>query len=130
MSDNSNKDKPMRIGEVAKATGISAKIIRYYESAGILPEGKRTPAGYRIYKAEDVLLLILIKRCRDVGFRSHEVDQLVSFWHDPAGASEDVNQLVLRQIKELQARLEEMHALVNTLQTLTESSQNSKSVFE
>lgn len=123
MSENPNKGKAMRIGEVAKATGISAKIIRYYESAGILPEGKRTPAGYRIYEAQDVQLLILIKRARDLGFRPTEVDQLVSFWHDPAGVSEDVKQLVRRQIQELIARIGEMQALVNTLQALTTLSQ-------
>ena len=123
MSENPNKGKTMRIGEVAKATGISAKIIRYYESAGILPEGKRTPAGYRIYEAQDVQLLILIKRARDLGFRPPEVDQLVSFWHDPAGVSEDVKQLVMRQIQELIARIGEMQALVNTLQELTALSQ-------
>lgn len=123
MSKTPPKGKPMRIGEVAKATGISAKIIRYYESAGILPEGKRTPAGYRIYEAQDIQLLILIKRARDLGFRPAEVDQLVSFWHDPVEVNEDVKQLVRRQIQELLARIGEMQALVSTLQSLTVISQ-------
>lgn len=58
----------MNIGDAARLSGVSAKMIRYYEEAGLIPEVARTAAGYRMYSDIDVYKLHFIRRCRELGF--------------------------------------------------------------
>ncbi|MBD8594935.1 Cu(I)-responsive transcriptional regulator [Pseudomonas sp. CFBP 8758] len=110
----------MNIGQAARESGLSAKMIRYYESIGLLAPAVRTDSGYRLYQAADVHTLGFIKRSRDLGFSLEEVARLLTLWQDRKRASADVKQLARRHIDELDRRIGELSSLRNTLEHLVE----------
>lgn len=108
----------MNIGEAAKVSGISAKMIRYYEQTGLIPAPGRTGAGYRFYTSGDVQVLRFVRRARDLGFTMARIAELLALWRDRTRASGDVKRLALDQVAGLRTRITEMEAMVTTLQTL------------
>jgi MerR family copper efflux transcriptional regulator len=113
----------MNIGQAAKNSGLSAKMIRYYESIGLLHAATRTDSGYRLYSANDLHTLAFIKRSRDLGFSLEEVGKLLTLWQDRARASADVKALAHKHIVELNQKIEELAGLRDTLQDLVEHCQ-------
>jgi Cu(I)-responsive transcriptional regulator len=111
----------MNIGEAAKASGVSAKMIRYYEETGLIPPVGRSTAGYRTYTHRDVQLLRFVRRARDLGFAMDRIADLLALWRDRSRASADVKRLALDQVAGLQTRIREMEAMVTTLQTLADA---------
>lgn len=109
----------MNIGEVAQASGVSAKMIRHYESIGLIRESRRTQAGYRQYHARDMHLLRFVRRARDLGFSLAQIRQLLSLWDDPDRASADVKHLAKAHIAELDARIAALSEMRTTLVTLS-----------
>lgn len=105
----------MNIGQAARRSGLSTKMIRYYESIGLLKPATRTDSGYRVYQAEDLHSLAFIKRSRDLGFSLEEVGKLLTLWQDRGRASADVKALALQHIDELNRRIEELVSLRDTL---------------
>ena len=77
----------MNIGEAAKASGVSAKMIRYYESTGLIPAAGRTGSGYRVYSDTEVQMLRFIRRSRDLGFPVEKIDELLALWRDQSRQS-------------------------------------------
>ena len=113
----------MNIGQAAKQTGLSAKMIRYYESIDLLPAAGRSDSGYRQYSQQDLHRLAFIKRSRDLGFSLAEVSQLLALWQDRQRASADVKALATAHIAELEQKINELSSLRDTLKELMDSCQ-------
>ena len=105
----------MNIGQAAKASGVSAKMIRYYESIHLIKASRRTDAGYRIYGDNDVHTLRFIKRARSLGFSLEQIGDLLSLWQDPERASADVKAIAQAHVAELQQRIQELTEMRDTL---------------
>ncbi|MDT8835846.1 Cu(I)-responsive transcriptional regulator [Paraburkholderia fungorum] len=105
----------MNIGQAAKASGVSAKMIRYYESIDLVHARGRTEGGYRVYVAEDVHTLRFIRQARTLGFSIEQIRRLLQLWQDRERASADVKAVASEHIRELEARIEELRAMRETL---------------
>jgi len=108
----------MNIGEASKASGVTAKMIRYYESIDLIKAGKRTDSGYRIYGENDVHTLRFIKRARTLGFSLEQIKDLLSLWQDPGRASADVKAIARAHLEELETRIRELTEMRDTLKHL------------
>jgi Cu(I)-responsive transcriptional regulator len=106
------------IGDAAKATGVSAKMIRHYEEIGLIPAASRTFAGYRLYGEPDLHRLKFIRRARSLGFSIRQIVALLGLWSDPKRASRDVKRLALQHADELEQKIAEMQAMQRTLRDL------------
>ena len=111
-------DSPVNIGAAARASGVSAKMVRHYESLGLLGDITRTDSGYRQYSAADVHTLRFIKRARDLGFSMAEIAELVSLWHDRQRASADVKRIAQAHVNDLEKRIAALQDMRSTLQNL------------
>ncbi|HEY5801879.1 MAG TPA: Cu(I)-responsive transcriptional regulator [Burkholderiaceae bacterium] len=101
----------MNISQAAGATGISAKMIRHYESIGLIGQARRTEAGYRQYSDQDVQTLRFIRRARDLGFSLERIGTLLQLWQDRTRKSADVKQLAARYIAELDGDIAKLQAM-------------------
>ncbi|TCS37072.1 MerR family copper efflux transcriptional regulator [Paucimonas lemoignei] len=108
----------MNIGEAAAATGVSAKMIRYYESIHLLAPSKRTDSNYRTYGDKDLHNLRFIKRARTLGFSLDQIRELLSLWQDSGRASADVKAIAQAHVAELQKRIDELTEMRDTLSHL------------
>jgi MerR family copper efflux transcriptional regulator len=108
----------LNIGEAAKASGVSAKMIRHYESIGLVKEARRTDAGYRLYSGQDVKELQFIHRGRELGFTLDQIGTLLALWRDKGRASKDVRAMAEQHIAELDRKIGEMQAMKRTLEQL------------
>ena len=108
----------MNIGEAAKASGVSAKMVRHYESVGLFPEARRTDAGYRQYGDKEVNTLRFIRRSRDLGFSIEQIRELLALWQNRRRPSRQVKALAEAHIQELDQKLRELEAMKSTLQHL------------
>jgi MerR family transcriptional regulator, copper efflux regulator len=108
----------MNIGEAAKASGVNAKLIRHYESIGIIPKASRTDSGYRTYTETDVNVLSFVRRARGLGFSMKEIKKLVGLWRNKSRASADVKTLALEHVRQMETKIEELEAMVKTLRHL------------
>jgi Cu(I)-responsive transcriptional regulator len=106
------------IGEAARQSGVSAKMVRHYESLGLLPIVGRTEAGYRQYSDKQVHTLRFIKRSRDLGFSMAEIAQLLKLWQNRRRSSADVRRIAAVHIDELEQRMAQMEAMRKSLQHL------------
>jgi MerR family copper efflux transcriptional regulator len=107
----------MNIGAAATASGVSAKMIRYYESIGLVPAAQRSAAGYRVYTGRDVNTLRFIHRARGFGFPLERVRLLVGLWQG-GKPSRDVKQIALQHVADLQRKIAELTAMSAALQEL------------
>ena len=108
----------MNIGQAAAASGVSAKMIRYYESIALIPPGRRSDAGYRIYGDNDLHALRFVKRGRSLGFSLDQIRDLLSLWQNKERASADVKRIATGHVAELNQRIAELTEMRDTLQTL------------
>nr|WP_315395797.1 Cu(I)-responsive transcriptional regulator [uncultured Duganella sp.] len=108
----------MNIGQAASASGVSAKMIRYYESIALIPPGRRSDSGYRIYSDNDLHALRFVKRARTLGFSLDRIRELLSLWQNKERASADVKRIALGHVDELNERIAELTEMRDTLRTL------------
>ncbi|MFU0506341.1 Cu(I)-responsive transcriptional regulator [Pseudaminobacter sp. NGMCC 1.201702] len=108
----------MNIGQAAKASGVSAKMIRYYEQTGLIPAADRTASGYRDYSDTDVHMLRFIRRSRDLGFSVAEIGDLLGLWRDETRQSAEVKRLAQGHIDELERKIADLQDMSHTLQML------------
>ena len=109
---------PVAIGVAAKRAGVSARMVRHYESLGLLPEVARTDSGYRQYTEADVHTLRFIRRSRDLGFSMEEIATLLSLWKDKERASAQVKKVAQAHIASLEERIAAMQAIQRSLESL------------
>ncbi|WKB54010.1 Cu(I)-responsive transcriptional regulator [Eleftheria terrae] len=108
----------LNIGEAAARSGVSAKMVRHYESLGLLPPVHRTEAGYRQYGEREVHTLRFIRRARDLGFSMAEIAELLKLWQNRRRSSADVKRIALSHVADLERRIAEMQAMKRTLEGL------------
>lgn len=111
----------MNIGQAAAASGISTKMIRHYEAINLIAPADRTESGYRVYSKSDVELLSFIRRGRDLGFSIDQIRNLLSLRHNQSRASADVKRIALEHVKELEAKMQQLQEMADTLRTLANS---------
>src|SRR5579883_461826 len=110
----------MNIGEVAAATGLPAKTIRYYESVGLIDPPARSGGNYRLYDKRHVETLRFIQHARRLGFSVAQVAALVALWRDKRRASADVRRLAVAHLEEIDARIAELKQVRQSLQSLVD----------
>ncbi len=108
----------MNIGRASRATGVSAKMIRYYESVGLISPADRTESNYRDFSARDVNELRFIRRARNLGFSVEEITRLLSLWRDRDRPSREVKAIAEKHVADLDARIAEMTTMADTLRDL------------
>ena len=108
----------MNIGEASETTGVSAKMIRYYEETGLIRPASRAQSGYRVYADNDIQTLRFIRRARDLGFTVKQIEDLLLLWRDRSRASSDVKRIATDHIAELQKKMRELQEMVTTLSHL------------
>jgi MerR family copper efflux transcriptional regulator len=116
-------DSNFNIGEAARRSGVSAKMVRHYESLGLLPSVGRTESGYRQYTDREVHTLRFIRRSRDLGFSMAEIAELLKLWQNRRRSSADVRRIASKHVQELNQRMAEMESMRRTLEHLVECCQ-------
>ena len=113
----------MNIGQAARATGVSAKMIRWYEQQGLIPQALRSESNYRHYSEADLHRLRFIRRSRDLGFSIRQIAELLALWNNQGRSSADVKQLAMTHVAGLRARILELEAMVRSISYLAENCQ-------
>lgn len=108
----------MNIGDAAAESGVSAKMIRYYEQSRLIPPASRAESGYRTYTTQDVHMLRFIRRSRDLGFSVDAIGGLLSLWRDRSRQSADVKRVALAHVESLRRKVSELEDMANTLEDL------------
>lgn len=110
----------MNIGQAASASGVSAKMIRYYESIGLISKASRSAANYRHYDDTSVHTLRFVRRARDLGFSVEQIVELLALWRDRSRASAQVKRMATAHVVELERKVADLQAMIRTLSTLAE----------
>jgi MerR family transcriptional regulator, copper efflux regulator len=112
------KRKLMNIGRASKASGVSAKMIRYYERIGLLPEPDRRHSGYREYTAPDIHRLQFVRRARDLGFSMQQIRELLSLWADSGRSAAEIRALAKAHLTDMEKQVRKLTEIIDTLNHL------------
>jgi MerR family copper efflux transcriptional regulator len=108
----------MNIGEASARSGVSAKMIRYYEQVGVLPQPERRLSGYRAYDENDIHRLRFVRRARDFGFPVERIRELLRLWSDRKRPNSEVKRIAETHVAELDARIAQLTALRDSMKDL------------
>jgi Cu(I)-responsive transcriptional regulator len=108
----------MNIGQAAEVSGVSAKMIRYYEQVRLLPQPERRQSGYRTYDDNDIHRLRFVRRARDFGFPVERIRELLRLWSDRKRPSSEVKRIAETHVAELDARIAQLTALRDSMKDL------------
>ena len=108
----------MNIGQASQEAGITAKMIRYYESIGLLPEADRRESGYRDYSDDDISRLKFLRRARSLGFSVPQIQELMRLWSDRDRSNAEVRELALNHAAELEVKAQQLQEMIQTLRRL------------
>ena len=108
----------MNIGQAAKTSGVSAKMIRYYESIGLIHPAARSDAGYRHFGDIEIHTLRFIRRSRDLGFTVEQISELLALWQDRSRKSADVKKMAMNHVAALRQKIDKLESMVVTLTKL------------
>lgn len=111
----------MNIGEAAAATGVSVKMIRYYEDIGLVGPALRTYSGYRVYQDKDIQTLRFVRRARDLGFTVKQIEGLLTLWRDRGRASADVKRIAQGHVEALEQKMRELSEMIDALNHLSQN---------
>jgi len=111
----------LTIGDAAKASGLTAKMIRHYEQSGLLKNPSRTESGYRLYNSEQINQLRFIRQARNLGFSLADIQSLLELWQNPERESRAVKQLAQRHLDEIAAKISELQHMQHVLTALADS---------
>lgn len=111
----------MNIGKVSAASGVSQRMIRHYETIGLIPKPDRRESGYRDYDEADVHRLRFIANARDLGFPIDEIRSLLSLWSDQGRSSAEVKALALARADELRTKAERLRVMHDELVHLADA---------
>jgi MerR family transcriptional regulator, copper efflux regulator len=121
MGRSSAEFEAMRIGEAAKRSGVTAKMIRHYEAIGLLPTGTRSANDYRDYGTSEVHELRFIRRARDLGFSLAEIDKLLNLWRDKNRRSAEARMLAKAHLADVERRIKALRSIALSLRELVEA---------
>lgn len=113
----------MNIGQAAEASGVSAKMIRHYETIGLIPKAHRSYSGYRHYQDGDIHVLRFIRRARGAGFSTAQIAKLLSLWSDRQRSAREVKQLASEHLQELEKKITELQSIAAALSQLVSDCQ-------
>ncbi|MFL9964646.1 Cu(I)-responsive transcriptional regulator [Paraburkholderia sediminicola] len=108
----------MNIGEAAKASGVSAKMIRHYERTGLIKPAGRTGSNYRVFGSTDIKILRFVKQARHLGFSIRQIATMLELWQNRSRPSGEVERLINQHLAELDCRIREMTAMKETVENL------------
>jgi len=110
-------EPPLKVGELAKAAGVPAKTIRYYEQVGVLPEASRSAAGYRQYRRRDIHRLLFVRRARYLGLPLSQLRDLTAGLEGKGCATlrPRLQRVVSEQLRTVRQQIAELHALERQL---------------
>lgn len=106
------------IGRAAEISGVTPKMIRHYESLGLIPKAARTLGDYRVYTAAEVHTLRFVRRARSLGFSMEEIGRLLGLWRNQRRASAEVKRLALKHVAELDSKIEDLRSMRSALADL------------
>ncbi len=107
----------MKIGEVAKQTGLSVKSVRYYHDIGLVC-GQRNDAGYRVYQHRDIESLKFVHQCRDLGFSLEDCQLLLDLRNNEHRNAEEVKLLTSKQLAYVDSKISQLQNLRSQLQQM------------
>ena len=111
----------LTIGDAAKESGLTAKMIRHYEQSGLLKKSPRTESGYRLYNSEQVNQLRFIRQARNLGFSLADIQSLLELWQNPQRESRAVKQLAQQHLDEITNKIAELQHMQQVLTALADS---------
>ena len=110
---------PINIGGLSQRSGVNIETIRYYEKTGLLPPPARSQGGFRQYDDQHVRLLRFIRRGRDLGFSIESIRTLLALAARPDLPCADADQMVARQLGEVERKIADLILLREELRKMT-----------